>query len=124
EASGAGPLKFRKVKDMQVKELKSKGLNHEMEITVTAADIDKRIDVRLKEVGKTIKMPGFRPGKVPLDILKKRYGKAVMGEVLEQAVNETSNQALADKGLRAAIQPKIEVKEFDAGKDLKYTLAV
>jgi trigger factor len=109
---------------MQVKELKSKGLNHEMEITVTAADIDKRIDVRLKEVGKTIKMPGFRPGKVPLDILKKRYGKAVMGEVLEQAVNETSNQALADKGLRAAIQPKIEVKEFDAGKDLKYTLAV
>lgn len=109
---------------MQVKELKNKGLSHELEITIPANDIDKRVDARLKEVGKTIKMPGFRAGKVPLEMLKKRYGKAIMGEVLELAVNETSAAAMKDKKLRPAMQPKIEVKEFDDGKDLVYTMTV
>lgn len=109
---------------MQVKELKKSGLNHELEITVTAQDIDKQVDKRLLEVGKTIKMPGFRPGKVPMNILKKKYGKAIMGEVLEITVNETSTKALQDKNLKPAIQPKIEVKSFDDGKDLTYTMSV
>jgi trigger factor len=109
---------------MQVKELKQSGLNHELEITVTAQDIDKRVDQRLQEVGKTIKMPGFRPGKVPLKLLKQKYGKAIMGEVLEITVNETSTKALQDKKLKPAIQPKIEVKSFDDGKDLTYTMQV
>ena len=109
---------------MNVKELKSEGLTHELEVTVPANDIDGRIDARLKEVGATIKMPGFRPGKVPMDLLKKKYGKSIMGEVLEKAVNETSMQAMRDKELQPAIQPKIEVKSFDEGKDLVYTMAV
>lgn len=109
---------------MQVKELKQDGLTHEIEITVTANDIDKRIDARLLEVGKTIRLPGFRAGKVPMPMLKKRYGKAIMGEVLEAAVNETSAKVLKDKELRPAIQPKIEVKSFDEGKDLTYTMAI
>ena len=111
---------------MQVKELKQDGLSHEMEVTITAKDIDKRVDTRLKEVGKTMTLPGFRKGKVPLNILKKRYGKAIMGEVLEQAVNESSAQALQDKELQPAIQPKIEVKskDFGDGNDLVYTMAV
>lgn len=109
---------------MKVKELKSNGLSHELEITIPANDIDKRVEARLAEVGKTIKMPGFRAGKVPLPMLKKRYGKAIMGEVLEIAVNETSEKALKEKDLRPAMQPKIEVKEFDDGKDLVYTLSV
>jgi trigger factor len=109
---------------MQVKELKSEGLNYELEITVDAKDIDKHVDERLQEYGKTVKMPGFRPGKVPLDILKQRYGKAVLGEVLEKAVNDSSSQALQEKGLRPALQPKIEVKEFDEGKDLIYKIEI
>ncbi|MGB4056851.1 MAG: trigger factor, partial [Alphaproteobacteria bacterium] len=111
-------------KTMQVKELKKNGLNHELEVTVTAQDIDIQVDRRLQEVGKTIKMPGFRPGKVPLNILKKKYGKAIMGEVLEITVNETSTKALKDKDLKPALQPKIEVKSFDDGKDLTYTMSV
>jgi len=67
-------------------------------------------------------MQGFRPGKVPMDILKKRYGKAVLGEVLETAVNDATSQVIKDKKLRPAMQPKIEVQEFDEGKDLKYTM--
>mgnify|MGYP001473818850 FL=1 len=109
---------------MQVKEVKHEGLNHELEITIGAKDIDARVDNRLKEVSKTIRMPGFRPGKVPMNIMKKRYGKAVMGEVLESAVNETSDKVLKEKGLKPALQPKIEVKEFDEGKDLIYSMNI
>lgn len=109
---------------MEVKELKSEGLSRELEIRIPANDIDRRVDARLEEVGKTVRMPGFRAGKVPMAMLKQRYGKAVMGEVLELAVNETSAKALSDKNLRPAVQPKIEVKEFDAGKDLVYTVSV
>lgn len=109
---------------MQAKEIKKEDLSVQYEVTVTAADIDRHVDDRLQEVGKTVKIAGFRPGKVPLDILKKRYGKAVMGEVLEQAVNEASAKVIQDNNLRPALQPKIEVKEFDDGKDLVYTMAV
>lgn len=109
---------------MQAKELKREDLSIQYEVTVSAQDIDRHVDDRLKEVGKTMKMAGFRPGKVPLDILKKRYGKAVMGEVLEMAVNEASAKVIQDNNLRPALQPKIEVKEFDDGKDLVYTMAI
>lgn len=109
---------------MEVKELKSEGLSRELEIRIPANDIDSRVDARLEEVGKTVRMPGFRAGKVPMPMLKKRYGKAVMGEVLELAVNETSAKALEERNLRPAVQPKIEVKEFDEGKDLVYTVSV
>ena len=109
---------------MQVKELKSEGLNYEYEVTIPANDIDKLVDAKLAEYGKTMKLPGFRPGKVPLKVLKQRYGKAVLGEVLESAVNENTDKLLKDKNLRPALQPKIEVKEFDEGKDLTYTMAV
>ena len=109
---------------MQVKQLKQDGLLHELEITIHADEIDNRINIRLKEVSKTVRLPGFRPGKVPLPLLKKKYGRAIMGDILESTVNESSQKALEDKGLQPAVQPKIEVKSFDEGKDLTYTLAV
>ena len=109
---------------MQVKEISHKGLKHSLEVTVPASDIAKHTESRLKEVGKTVRLPGFRPGKAPMDILQKRYGRAVMGEVLEKAVNESSAKAMKDRNLRPAMQPKIEVKEFDEGKDLTFSLEV
>lgn len=109
---------------MQVQETKSEGLSRELTVTIPAKDIDARIEGRLLQVGRDIRLPGFRPGKVPMPILKKRYGRAVMGEVLEQAVNETSGKVVSEKGLRPAMQPKIEVKEFDEGKDLTFTMEV
>ena len=109
---------------MQVKVLKNEGLSYELEITIPANDIDERVDTKLQEVGKTIKMPGFRPGKVPMKLVKQRYGKAVLGEVLEGAVNDTSVKAMEDNKIKPAIQPKIEVKEFDEGKDLVYTISL
>lgn len=107
---------------MQVKEIKSEGLNIEMEVTVPANDIRKEQEIRLKEVGKTAKVPGFRPGKVPMKMLEQKYGRAVMGEVLENLVNKTTAKVLKDKNIRPAMQPKIEVKEFDEGKDLVFSM--
>ncbi len=107
---------------MQVKEIKSEGLNIEMEVTVPANDIRKEQEVRLKEVGKTVKFPGFRPGKVPMKMLEQKYGRAVMGEVLESVVSKTTAKVLKDKNIRPAMQPKIEVKEFDEGKDLVFNM--
>ena len=109
---------------MQVKELKSEGLSHELEITIPANDLDKRVEDRLVEFGKGVNIPGFRKGKVPMPVLRQRYGKAMLGEVLEKAVNETSTKVLDEKKIRPAMQPKIEVVTFDEGKDLVYKMEV
>ncbi|PCJ99788.1 MAG: trigger factor [Zetaproteobacteria bacterium] len=109
---------------MQVKQLKQDGLNHELEVTVGADEIANHVDSRLVELSQTVNIPGFRPGKVPMSLMKKKYGKAVMGEVLETAVNDSSQQAMKDQEIIPALQPKIEVKSFDEGKDLIYTMAI
>jgi trigger factor len=109
---------------MQVTETHSEGLKREYKVNIAAAEIDEKISGRLEELGSKVKVPGFRPGKVPLEILKQRFGKSVLGEVLERAVNDSSAQAMSERGLRPAMQPKIEITAFDEGKDLEYTLAV
>ena len=107
---------------MQVKELSAEGLKRAYEVVVDATEIEQRVDKRLDELKKTIKVPGFRPGKVPVTLLKKQYGRSVMGEVLEQAVNDGSQQAINDNELKPALRPKIEVKSFEDGKDLEFSM--
>jgi len=109
---------------MDITEVKSEGLNREFRIAVDAADIDRRITGRLEEIARTIRMPGFRPGKVPVSLLRKRYGPAIRGEILEQAINDTTTSMLADRGLKPATQPRIEIQSFDEGGDLQYTMAL
>ncbi|MDG2270369.1 MAG: trigger factor, partial [Alphaproteobacteria bacterium] len=109
---------------MDVVEIKNEGLLRDFKITVAANDIETRVEARLVEVGKTVNIPGFRPGKVPLKVLKQRFGGSVMGEVLEGTVQETSQEIMTDRGLRPAGQPKIEVVSFDEGKDLEFDLSV
>lgn len=109
---------------MQITQTKQEDLKREFTVTLTAEEIDQKINEKLEEIGKTVKMPGFRPGKVPLQLLKSKYGKAVMGEVLESAVNDSTMKAINENSLRPAMRPKIEVKTFDEGKGLEYTMAV
>jgi len=109
---------------MQVTETEAEGLKREYKIQISAKDIDDKMTGRLQELGKQVKIPGFRPGKVPLNVLRKRFGRSVMGEVLERAVSDSSSQAISERGLRPAMQPKIEITSFDEGKDLEYTMAV
>ncbi len=108
---------------MQVTETNADNLKREFTVVVSSADIDAKIDSRLVELSTQVKLPGFRPGKVPMAMMKQRYGKNVMGEVLEALVNETSQEVISERSLRPAMQPKIEVTSFDEGKDLEYTIA-
>lgn len=109
---------------MQITETSAEGLRRDFKVVITAQDIDSRVQTRLTEVGKTLKIPGFRPGKVPMPILKQRYGQSVMGEVLEAAVNDGAQKAVADNNLRPALQPKVEVLKFDPGQDLEFAVQV
>lgn len=109
---------------MQVTETKNEGLSREFTVRIEAKDISEKVDARLGELGRDLTLPGFRPGKAPISLLQKRYGKAVMGEVLEAAVTDSSSQAIAERGLTPAMQPRIEITSFDEGKDLEYTLQV
>ncbi|MDP6430167.1 MAG: trigger factor family protein, partial [Rhodospirillales bacterium] len=107
---------------MQVTETVNEGLKRAYTIVVPAGDIEEKLSARLSEIAKTAQMPGFRPGKVPVTLLRKTYGDAVMGEVLEQTVSESTETAISDKELRPLGQPKIEIKKFETGSDLEYDI--
>jgi len=109
---------------MQVTETAANGLQREYKIIVDAADIEQRVEQQLDDLGGKIRLPGFRPGKIPKKLLRQRYGKSVLGEVLEGAVNDSSRETLTERGIRPAQQPKIEITKFDDGADLEYTMAV
>ena len=108
---------------MQVAEKKVEGLKREYVVTLPAADIGKQAENRLAEVGRTVRLPGFRPGKAPAAMLKQRYGQSVYGEVLEDSIGRSSRDLMSERGLRPAMQPKVEVTEFGEGKDLIYSIS-
>ncbi|MDX1575477.1 MAG: trigger factor [Kiloniellales bacterium] len=109
---------------MQVTETLSDNLKREYTVVIAAKDLGEKLDARLEQIGQEVRLPGFRPGKVPMTILRKRFSQSVMGEVIEQAVRDSSAQALTERGLRPAMQPKIEITAFEEGKDLEYKIAV
>ncbi|WP_420348349.1 trigger factor [Pelagibius sp.] len=109
---------------MQVTEVSSEGLKRDFKVVIGAKEIGDKVEARLRELSARVKIPGFRPGKAPIKLLKQRYGPSVMGEVLERAVTDSSAQALNERGLRPAVQPKIEIVSFDDGKDLEYSMAI
>jgi trigger factor len=109
---------------MEVIETSTEGLKREFKITVPAKDLQDQMQTRLEELGRTIRLPGFRPGKVPLPLLKKRFGASVMGELVQKTVADSSSKALEERGLRPAGQPKVEITGFGEDKPLEYNLAV
>jgi trigger factor len=109
---------------MQVTETNVDGLKREFKVVIASTDIEEKVKHRLNEIGRTVRLPGFRPGKVPMNVLRQRYGSAVMGEVLERAVTDSSSQAMSERGMRPAMQPKIEIVSFNEGTDLEYKMAV
>jgi len=109
---------------MQVIETNRSGLSREYTITVSASDIEAKIDHRLKELAGQVRIPGFRPGKAPLTMLRQRYGEAVRGEILERAVQDSSAQAMVEQGVRPAAQPKIAIETVEPGADLTYTIEI
>lgn len=109
---------------MQVTELSAEGLKRQFKIVVPASDLSAKVDERLAELAKTAQMPGFRVGKVPVGLLKKQYGQALFGEALEQAVNSSTAKAIEDRGLKPALQPRVDLKTLEEGKDVEFEVVI
>ena len=82
---------------MNVTETSAEGLKREFKITIPASEVEEEITKKLGEIARVVRIPGFRPGKVPLPLLRKRYGPAVRGEVLEKSVQDSSAEAMRER---------------------------
>ena len=107
---------------MQVTETLSDGLKRGFTVVVPEPELAAKREKRLAELSKTMQMPGFRPGKVPLNIVRKRYGEAVAAEILEGTVNEAHSQLMTERNLRPAMQPKLEIVKPGKDSDLEFTV--
>jgi len=93
---------------MQITETVSEGLRREYKIVVPMGDLDAKVTARLEEMKPRVHLKGFRPGKAPVSFLKKQFGKSMMGEVVEEVVNEASKKAIEDNSLKPAFAPQVE----------------
>src|SRR6266581_9264221 len=109
---------------MNVTETSAEGLKRELKITVPADEVEDKVTRRLGEIARSVRIPGFRPGKVPLPMLRKRYGSAVRGEVLESAVQDSSAEAIREHKLRPALPPRVEIVSAAEGGDLEYKISL
>jgi len=110
--------------NMKVTVSESKGLKINLNVLVKKQEIDKKIEERTLELQKTVSLKGFRPGKAPIDLLKKQFGQALYGEVVEKILQDNTFQALNDNKIKPAGQPKIEIKSSGEEKDLEYIITV
>ncbi len=109
---------------MKIEKLKEDKLLREYSVTIPANDISKQIDAKLVALSKKVNMPGFRKGKVPLDIVRKKYKDEVLGEVIQQVVDSSSKNTIKTNNLKPATQPSVEITSYDDGKDLTYKMSV
>ena len=109
---------------MKVTVKSKKGLKIDLKVFVDKKTMNVHMSEKYEELKKTVALKGFRPGKVPAEILKKQFGKAIYGEVLDKVLKETSAKALEEQKIKVASQPKIDLKTFGEEKDLEYTIQV
>lgn len=93
---------------MQVTETTSEGLKREFQVLLPASELEDRLNTELSNIKGKAQLKGFRPGKVPVAHLRKVYGKSVMADVLQNAVNEANQKIVADNSLKLALEPQIE----------------
>jgi trigger factor len=103
---------------MKTVETENEGLKRAYTLTIPAKDIDARVDGEVKRIAPTVRMPGFRPGKVPPNLIRKMHGEALMRDALNTAVQDSVQRLMADKKLRPAMQPEVELDDsYETGKD-------
>ena len=108
---------------MKISETRAEGLIREYAIVISAAEIDEQVAAKLAELATTVNMPGFRPGKVPMSVVKSRFGPQVQGEAMKNALDEGARQAIENNELRLASQPSVEITSYEDGKDLEAALS-
>ena len=107
---------------MDIKELKNtEKLSVEWLVTIPSSKINIELDKKYFELMNKVNLPGFRPGKVPKTIIKKRFGQNVVSEVLDKIINETLTNAVKEKKLKPSVQPKVEIKKYEEGNDLQFS---
>ena len=109
---------------MKVTVENKKGLNKDIKVFIDKKTINIYMDEKYDEIKKTVNLKGFRPGKVPKEVLKRQFGKAVFSEVLDKVLKETSIKALEENKIKPAGQPKLDLKTYGEDKDLEYTISV
>ena len=109
---------------MKVEVQSKKGLRTILSVMVDKKTIQNKMDERLDELKKEVSLKGFRAGKVPTSVIKSQFGKSIYGEVIDKILRETSTKAIEEKKIKAAGQPKIDLKTFGEGKDLNYELQI
>ncbi len=111
---------------MLVTETLNEGLKRGFDVTLPADELATRGEARLAELGRGLRLPGFRPGKVPLSVVRQRYGTAVRAEIVEKSVSEATEKLLGERGFRPATEPKVGLKDEQAavepGRDLAFTV--
>ena len=105
---------------MRVSVETTSGLERKLTVGVPADDVDSAVDKKLADAAKNVRLPGFRPGKVPMRVMKQRFGAGVRQEVLGDVVNRSFQEAVMGENLRPAGQPSIEIKTFESGQDVEY----
>ncbi len=101
-----------------------KGLGKDIKVIVDKKTMDTYLEERYEEIRKNYTLKGFRPGKAPREVLKRQFGEAIMGEVLDKVLKDTSAKALEENKIRPATQPKIDLKKYGEGKELEYVMTV
>jgi trigger factor len=107
---------------MKITTIADTGLDHHYSIVVAADAVEAALCKQLESISKKAKIPGFRAGKIPMPVLKQRYGKEVMDEVLWNSVNDATRSLLSEKALRPALKPEVVIKEYAEGGDLSFDL--
>ena len=109
---------------MKVKVNSKKGFKTILSVLVDKKTIQKKLDEKLNELQNKVQLKGFRPGKVPKEVLRRQFGQAIFGEVLDKILKDTTTKALTENKIKPAGQPKIDLKTFGEGKDLNYTMEI
>jgi trigger factor len=110
---------------MQTKQTVNEGLKRAYSITIPAADLAAKVDAEIKKIAPQVRMPGFRPGKVPANLVKKMHGEALHAQVVNDTIRESVDKLMQDEGLRPAMQPQIGLGEdYAEGKDAEITVSL
>jgi trigger factor len=110
---------------MQTKQTVNEGLKRAYLITIPAADLAARTDAEIRRIAPQVRMPGFRPGKVPANLVKKMHGEALHGQVVSETIRESVDKLLREEGLRPAMQPQVALNEdYEQGKDAEITVSL
>ena len=101
-----------------------KGLNKDLKVFIDKKTMSSYMDEKYEEIKGTVNLKGFRPGKVPREILKRQFGKAVFSEVLDKVLKDTTTKALEENKIKPAGQPKLDLKTYGEDKELEYVISV